>query len=247
MTVGSRRMIQRLPTARGVMRFAVALLIAAVANSGAQNAHSRFGLVAGRVYSYSGTARWTDSTQRVHSSPVRWRMDVLQVRASAAARAALVRGWIQDLAWYSPGQRQQLTVLLEIRGALYQLAVGDSAAAIDTLIDAVRDASAAARRSQLVIDSALVVGRLYGQEADRGDRNDDMYAWLVESKGRLSNRPGWLSLATDPTQWQLVYRTLPDDQLLDFVPGVGITRFVYTHHGTVATTDVHLSTVTSRR
>jgi len=159
----------------------------------------------------------------------------------------LVRGWIQDLAWYSPGQRQQLTLLLEIRGALYQLGVGDSAAAIDTLIDAVRDASAAARRSQLVIDSALVVGRLYGQEADRGDRNDDMYAWLVESKGRLSNRPGWLSLATEPTQWQLVYRTLPDDQLLDFVPGVGITRFVYTHHGTVATTDVHLSTVTSRR
>jgi len=240
-------MIQRLPTARGMMRFAVALLISAVANSGAQDAHSRFGLVAGRVYSYSGTARWTDSTQRVHSSPVRWHMDVLRVHASSNARAALVRGWIQDLAWYSPGQRQQFTVLLEIRGTLYQLAVGDSAAAIDTLIDAVRDASAAARRSQLVIDSVLVVGRLYGQDVDRGDRNDDMYAWLVESKARLSTRAGWTSLATDPTQWRLVYRTLPDDQLLDFVPGVGITRFVYTHHGTVANTDVHLSTVTSRR
>src|SRR5689334_14397227 len=186
MMVTSRIMIQRLPTARGLMTFAVVLLIAALANAGAQDARSRFGLVAGRVYSYSGNARWTDSTQRVHSSSVRWRMDVLRVHASRNARAALVRGWIQDLAWYSPGQRQQFTVLLEIRGALYQLEVGDSAAAIDTLIDAVRDASAAARRSQLVIDSALVVGRLYGHDADRGDRNDDMYAWLVESKARLS-------------------------------------------------------------
>lgn len=240
-------MIPRQTTPWCVTRFAFAILVAAVAHSQAQDTPSRFGLVAGRVYSYSGTARWTDSAQRVHSSPVRWSMDVLQIRASGDARAALVRGWIQDLAWYSPGQRKEFSVLLEIHGALYQLAVSDSAAAIDTLLDAVRNASVAAKSSRLVIDSALVAGRLYGKDADRGDRNDDMYAWLVESRARLSGRPGWLPLATDPTRWRLVYRTLPDDQRLDFVPGVGITRFVYTHHGTVANTDVLLSTVSSRR
>src|SRR5947207_12253483 len=106
-------MSQRQTTPWRVTRLAFALLVAAVANSRAQDAPSRFGLVAGRVYSYSGTARWTDSAQRVHSSPVRWSMDVLQVHASDNVRAALVRGWIQDLAWYSPGQRKQLSVLLE--------------------------------------------------------------------------------------------------------------------------------------
>jgi hypothetical protein len=138
-------------------------------------------------------------------------------------------------------------VLLEYRGGLYQLAIRDTATAIDTLTDAVRDPASAAKRFRLVIDSSLSVGRVFGEDAASGQRSDGLYRWLVESKAPVSDHPQWLRLAAEPLRWRLAYRTAPDHQLLDFVSGVGITRYVYGHHGTVANTDVHLSTVTSPR
>lgn len=228
------------------LRFAAALLACALANAPAQDASSRFGLVAGRVYTYVGTIQWTDTAARAHSSPLHWRMEILQVRASHDVRGALVRGWIQELAWSKPGQQPAFSVLLEYGGGLYQLPTRDSAAAIDTLIDAVRDAPLAIEHFRIIIDSSLVIGHVFGGDPDRGRRDDALYAWLIESKTTISSRPQWLSLASAPARWRLVSRTVPDHELLDFVPGVGITRYVYAHHGTVANTDIRLSTVTSR-
>jgi hypothetical protein len=231
----------------GARMFGAALLALDCTSAQAQVALSRFGLVTGRVLTYVGTAQWTDTAQRVHSAPVQWRTKVVQVRSSRDARAALVRGWVQDLAWYTPGQRAALSVLLEYRGALYQLPIRDSLTAVDTLLAAVRDTTPGTRRFRLVIDSGLVVGRAFGHDRDNRDGRDGLYAWLVESETAVADRPLWLPLATEPTRWRLAYRTAPDHQLLDFVPGVGIARYVYAHHGTAASIDVHLSTVTSPR
>jgi hypothetical protein len=41
-------------------------------------------------------------------------------------------------------------------------------------------------------------------------------------------------------QYQLVYRTLPDHQIIEFAPNIGITRYTYVHHGTVSETDLKL-------
>jgi ribonuclease I len=73
-----------------------------------------------------------------------------------------------------------------------------------------------------------------------------LYAWQIDSKATFSRRLQWSTLAAEPTRWRLAYRALPDEQTIDFIPGVGISRFEYVHHGTTATIDVHLSTVTSR-
>ncbi|MFZ4775826.1 MAG: hypothetical protein ACOYM3_10700 [Terrimicrobiaceae bacterium] len=48
-----------------------------------------------------------------------------------------------------------------------------------------------------------------------------------------------------PTQTSLpalsiAYRTTPDHQILDFVPGIGIVGFHYVHHGTLSETDLGL-------
>ena len=41
-------------------------------------------------------------------------------------------------------------------------------------------------------------------------------------------------------QYRVAYRTIPGHVLIYFVPGLGITRYVYDHHGTPASTDVRL-------
>ena len=42
------------------------------------------------------------------------------------------------------------------------------------------------------------------------------------------------------SQFLLSFRTRPDHTIIEFVPGIGITRYVYVHHGTVAEADVKL-------
>jgi hypothetical protein len=38
-----------------------------------------------------------------------------------------------------------------------------------------------------------------------------------------------------------VYRTLPDHQVIGFVPGLGVTAYRYAHHGTVARAEAVLA------
>jgi hypothetical protein len=233
------------------LQFAAVLFALAIGEARAQMETSRFGLVYGRSSVYVGTARWTGDGKRVHSTSVVWPMDILQVRASSDTRGALVRGWIQELAWYTPGQRPAFSVLFEHRGHLYHLTASDSAAAVDSLTVLMRDPASAATHAGLIVDSSLVIGRIFGGDPDRGQRNDALYAWQVDSKEAFteafSRRAQWSALVAEPTRWRIAYRTLPDEQVIDFIPGVGISGFVYVHHGTTATVDVHLSTVTSSR
>ena len=229
------------------LQFAVAAILAfTIAEAPAQMETSRFGLVYGRSNVYVGRARWTDAATRAHSAAVSWRMGILQVHASSDTRAAVVRGWVQELAWYTPGQRPAFSILIEHRGRLYHLDASDSAAAVDSLSAVMRDPSSAAKRARLIVDSTLSVGRTFGGDPDRGQRNDGWYAWQVDSKAKFSRREQWSKMVTEPIRWRIGYRTLPDEQTIEFIAGVGISRFEYVHHGTTATVDVHLSTVTSR-
>ena len=171
-------------------------------------------------------------------------MAIVQARSSHDVRGAVVRGWIQELAWYTPGQRPDFSVLLEYRSRLYYVAAQDSVAAIDSLAAVLRNGAAAARRGQLIVDSSLAIGQTFGGDAGDGRRTDGLYAWNVDSQSAAPRHLQWSSLATEPTRWRIAYRTLPDEQEIDLVPGVGVSRFIFVHHGTVAAVDVHLATVT---
>jgi hypothetical protein len=101
-------------------------------------------------------------------------------------------------------------------------------------------------RGELIVDSSLVVGQTFGRDVDRG-RTDGFYAGDVDSHAAAPRRLQWSPLPIELTRWRIAYRTLVDEQVIDFVPGVGVSRFTCVHHGTVAAVDVHLSTVTTVR
>ena len=64
-------------------------------------------------------------------------------------------------------------------------------------------------------------------------RQDYMYCWVVESVEPEIAR----------TQYRVSHRTLPDHRILEYVSGVGMTSYVYGHHGTVSEVDVRLTEV----
>jgi len=155
----------------------------------------------------------------------------------------LVRGWIQELAWYQPGQTPGYSILLARGHRLYHVSASDSASALLTLQRAIEPGAPPPQGWELIVDSALAVGHLYGQLAERGDRPDTFYAWYVESGEAIRPPSGWLVASPTVLQWRLVYRTAPDHQVLDIVAGLGITHYRYGHHGTVAESDVELISV----
>ena len=63
--------------------------------------------------------------------------------------------------------------------------------------------------------------------------------WWIESVAPVKLDLAGMTRATRPS-YVLSYATLPDEERITLVPGVGITSFAYLHHGTTAEADVHL-------
>jgi len=71
------------------------------------------------------------------------------------------------------------------------------------------------------------------------DPHNGAYRWFVSEN--LAGVPLVAKhLPADSPGFRLTLRTLPDDTVIDFIPGVGMTRYQYRHHGTVAEADLHL-------
>ena len=224
-------------------RWTLALLIAALFSARSQAQTSRFGLVAGREWVYDGRAAWTTPQGRVERGRMRWIMRCLTVRSVESVRVALVRGWVQGSAWYEPSAPATYAVLIESSERLRAIQARDSATAVDSMNSVLGAGNRAGEHGELLVDSALAPGHVYGAITDRGPRDDDFYEWRVEDRAPIPVHAPWRSFASSTDAWRLAYRTLPDTQTLEFVPGVGITRFTYSHHGTTADTDLRLAAV----
>jgi hypothetical protein len=77
-------------------------------------------------------------------------------------------------------------------------------------------------------------------EQEQMKRSDEWYCWVTGA-------PHWLRLGQvrgiEPTKkrmFSLANRTMPDDMRFEFVPGVGITRYEYHHHGYSYGTEISL-------
>ena len=75
---------------------------------------------------------------------------------------------------------------------------------------------------------------------DSTERRDSFYAWLVESAEPVPPRFRRFQTGLTDSLYSLVYRTNPDHQIVGFVPGLGVTRYVYGHRGTVADAEAQL-------
>ena len=226
-----------------VLSLVVLLILFFPTSQSAQASQAALPLDSGRTWEYLGSARWTGLDQRVDTATIRWTMQILTTRGGPGLLGALVRGWIQELAWYQPGQTPGYSILLARGDRLYHVSASDSASALLTLQRAIEPGAPPPQGWELIVDSALAVGHLYGQLAERGDRSDTFYAWYVESGQAIRPPSGWSVASPTVLQWRLVYRTAPDHQVLDLVPGLGITHYGYRHHGTVAESDVELISV----
>jgi hypothetical protein len=224
--------------ARWAVSVLVSGLLAATATTAPVGDDSAvFPFVEGTTWTYAGAVKWTDRHNVPRSSKVRWSSKVVAAFGGGDVAAALLEGGVWDLAWWSPEDRAGSYVLLRV-GTRYYL-VQDNAKSVFAAAK-----GSGGRRLPANLEESpwfgtpLKPGQLY-RAADVRPRADRMYGWSVDSAA-----PATLNVAgvtgTKRRAYVLSFHSLPDEETITLVPGIGITSFAYLHHGTTAEADVHL-------
>jgi hypothetical protein len=185
-----------------------------------------FPLVEGATWTYRGTVA-TSSGGSIRTRRVVQTMRIARVWSVGSLIAALVEGHPADLAWRDPGGPRRLRVVVRTPDLRWYEREVDPMMALppDSIVLAVaRDPDAQFLQWPLAADTR------FGAPESLA-RNDGFYAWRVSDVHRESS---------GRTRYQLELWTYPDTEIADFVPGIGLTRFHYHHHGTPMAVDVRL-------
>jgi hypothetical protein len=198
-----------------------------------------FPLTEGTAWVYKGTVRWTAvGTPTVTTTNVEWRTEVRRVIQHVAIRAAIVTGFPADLNWSNGNPKPQDSLLVEADAKFYLIA-GELDEAIHRLEDPADDLAGLLRDDNLLLQWPLKLNMKFC-DPEGMERADNRYCWFVADAGAATLKGIVGASAGGHTEFVLQYRTNPDDTEFNFVPEIGITKYSYHHHGTVADTELQL-------
>lgn len=187
----------------------------------------------GTYWMYRGRVAWAPD----ETSTVEWKSEVLDSALRGRFKIALLLGHPWDLPWYEPDRERGCYLLVADGNARFYLSQPEDTCSIpegepgEDLTD----------YEDLILVTPASAGDLFGMDPDAPPRTDSMYTWSVESI-RKANLEGIKGVAPGVPRAEYVvgYSTLPDDQVVTYVQGIGVTAFKYVHHGTVSEVDVEL-------
>lgn len=195
-----------------------------------------FPMEKGTYWIYQGTVKWQEATSpATRKKNVVWKMEVVDSLHKGEISAALIKGHPADLAWYDPDKKPGDYLIVRNRDRFYFLR--DAAA-----VSAYHDLANAGRlpgEQHIFFVLPLKPGKHFCDPGEQKNPNG-FYCWVVEKLWPA----GWMGIqGISPStgiKYQLSYRTVPDYELAYLVPRVGITRWLYSHHGTMSDVDVAL-------
>jgi len=167
-----------------------------------------------------------------------WKMEVVEMVERGEIVGYALRGHPSDLAWYEEGKQRSEYVIVQFGPDKFYKT--DDLKALQRLKDETDSLNGLAHEAQLILDFPLLPGKRFG-ELEQVNRTDGRYCWVVEQDKRiLSKRINGVPSSEMIPEYTLHFVTLPDHVIVDFAPGVGITRYEYVHHGTVSEVNVKL-------
>lgn len=197
----------------------------------------------GTRWTYEGEVAWQPPGEnaKAQSKQLQWQMEVLDSTVRGRYRAALLRGHPGDLAWYEESRKPGCYILLAVDNRKFYLSQCKPTQSQEGLSLPDGDLAGLMRDGDLIFKLPLRQGDVFGAEPDRGERQDTFYEWSVEEvRPATLRRIVGISFDKPPTDYVIIYRTMPDHQIATYVPGIGLTAYVYSHHGTVSDVDMKL-------
>jgi hypothetical protein len=206
-------------------------------------------LAKGAFWVYEGDVSWVapnpaTGQNQVDQKHLTWRSEVTDVAESSGSpdKAFLLHGFPTELADYDSGTQPQDRILLLLGTDYYEI--------IDKATDTFQKIKAASGifeqefddidKAELFLSTPLALGKCYG--GSPGNYLQRRYCWVVASVTPfdLSQVKGAPQLK-NPLCYAITCDTSPDHSEMDIVPGLGIVKFIYSHHGTTMETNVHLT------
>ena len=201
-----------------------------------------FPMTPGTSWVYAGDVRWQDQNNTTHEEQVTWRTEVRNFveHPAAGARVASVYGYPTDLDWTDGKPDVEYRALVESGGRFYLLSADILPATLKRLDDPADNLAGLLSADDLVLEWPLGQGWRFCDPKGIV-RTDQLYCWFVDNiaPSTLGKMPGMKNVPRD--EYQLSYKTNPDQVNVTFVPDVGITHYEYHHHGAIADTTLILS------
>jgi hypothetical protein len=200
-----------------------------------------FPLIPGTQWVYRGFVRTFDEDELMGKvTNVTWTMSVVRAVERDGLFAALVRGFPADLNWSDGQAEPQLSLLIRTDdGKFYLNSEWNTQPVLDRLDDPKYSLQGLLAADDWILELPLAAGKKFCDEREMR-RDDGEYCWVTGAPHpvALSNVTG--IAPGSRTAYDVAYTTHPDETVFEFVDGVGITRYQYRHHGSVAETVLRL-------
>lgn len=188
-------------------------------------------LTAGTTWTYQARVSWTVAgSPRIGDTTLTWTTRILTTIRRDSSVVAAVENWPSNLRWWEPSQPPDTTLLVCYEDRIYHIGRSRNEGR-----SAVADAAGGAlslTSDNLILALPLHLRQLYGQGPV--DRTDTFYGWYVEDATPMPKALVRLGASSTDSLYTIAYRTVPDHQIVQFAPHLGVTRYSYSHHGTVA-------------
>jgi len=217
-------------------------LCAAMTAAHAQRPANYFPLDEGTFWAYDANVEYSvreapaPAPLSVRKKNLRYEIRVLDHLSGDGIEAGLLDGYPSDLSWYEEGQQRSKCIILRTGTNNYFLLTRD----VDKIWKELQTGGFDGNQeelngSSLILQAPLEAGMRFG-EFEQTART--RYCWVVEGARTVESIPGVPASAA--TAYSLAFRTSPDHTFIEFLPGVGIVHYEYSHHGTVANASLSL-------
>ena len=208
---------------------------------GVDNIDPCWPLAKGAYWIYEGDVSWVEKDpatgqNQVNHKHLTWRSEVTDV--VEAPGAIMFHGFPTDLAWYNSKTQPSYTLILRAGTDYYQvrnhvaevfqkLKNPDNQPNLDT--------------AELLLPTPLALGKKFGMGNTISELFNYRYCYLVENVAPFDLRSvKHAPRLNHPLRYSITWHSNPDNDQIDFVPGLGITSYSYLHHGTTMEVNVHL-------
>ncbi len=195
-----------------------------------------FPLAKGAYWIYEGNVKWTVGTD-IFEDTIQWKMEVVDVVRRGDIVGYQMQGAPWDLAWYDKDKKPGEYAFIQVgSGRFYKASIEN----YQRLLDPEDYLEELVHEGMLFLDVPLLEGERFCDTYSI-TREDGLYCWRVseEPQTQLTGVKG-ISVSAPLSEFLIFQITMPDSSEYNFVPGIGITRYKYVHHGTIAEVDVKL-------
>ncbi len=209
------------------------VIVTSSCNTGSKHDQALIPLQKGNFWKYSGS---------YNGKPVVFRITVDYVVKQGGMLFAVLKGFPSDILAGQDWEASDWGLLVVGDGQYYYKLTG---ARIDSVKNSLSDTEGI--KASLVSDKDLFIEALYDTsqifgEAAQITRADGNYFWKVTEKHAFepSSIRG-LKIHGPFDRFTLIYQTIADEITMDIVPGIGLVRYRYSHHGTPGELDLRLT------